>query len=54
MNQERLPQKKLNWCPSGRRRKGRLRNPWMLEVTTRMKEKGIINMEWIGSCVPNK
>ena len=34
MNEERLPQKMLEWCPLGRRRKGRPRNSWMPRVTT--------------------
>ena len=34
MDEERLPQKILTWCPSGRRRKGRPRNSWMQKVTT--------------------
>ena len=45
MDEERLPRKKLKWCPTGRRRKGRPRNSWMLEVTTGMREKGINNLE---------
>ena len=32
----------LEWYPPGRKRKERLRNSWMQEVTTRMREK-----EWI-------
>ena len=50
MNEERLPGNILEGCLPGRRRrrKGRLRNSWMQEVTTGMKEKVIINnMEWI-------
>ena len=47
MDEERLPQKILTWCPSGRRRKGRPRNSWMPKVTTEMREKGINSMEWI-------
>ena len=34
-------------CPPGRRRKGRPRNLWMQKVTTRMREKGINNLEWV-------
>ena len=41
MNEERLPQEDLKWCPPGRRRKGRPRNSWMQEVTTGVREKGI-------------
>ena len=33
MEEERLPRKILEWCPPGRRRKGRPRNSWMQEVT---------------------
>ena len=31
---------KLEWCPLGRRRKGRPRNSWIQEVTTGMRKKG--------------
>ena len=41
MDQERLPRRILEWCPPGRRRKGRPRNSWMQEVTTGMRERGI-------------
>ena len=37
----------IEWCPPGRRKKGRPRNSWMQEVTTGMREKGINTMEWI-------
>jgi hypothetical protein len=43
IHEKRLPRKILEWCPPGRRRKGRLRNSWMHG----MREKGINNMEWI-------
>ena len=46
MNEERLPQKSLQWC-SPRRRKGRPRNSWMQEVTTGTRKKGINNIQWI-------
>ena len=36
----------LEFCPFRRRRKGRSQNSWILEVTTRMREKGIDNMKW--------
>ena len=39
MDKERLPANILEWCLPGRRRKGRLRNSWMKEVTTEMKER---------------
>ena len=50
MNEERLPEKILEQCPSGKRRKGKPRNSWMQEETTGMREKpnGIaqqVNME---------
>ena len=47
MNEKRLSQKMLEWCPPGRRRrrKRRPRNSLMLEVKTVMKEKGIANIE---------
>ena len=39
MKDERLPRKILEWCPPGRRRKGRARNSWMLDVTTEMRKR---------------
>ena len=36
--QARLPRRILEWCPPGRRRKGRPRNTWMQEITTGMRE----------------
>ena len=39
MEEERLPRKILEWCPTGRR-KGRSRNSCMQEETTGMREKG--------------
>ena len=36
-DEERLPRRILEWCPHGRRRKGRPRNSWMQEVTTGMR-----------------
>ena len=39
---------KLFRCPPGTGKKGTLRNTWMQEVTTEMREKGISNMEWNG------
>ena len=47
MGQERLPRRILELCPPGRRRKGRPRNSWMQEVTTRMRERGIGDLEWV-------
>ena len=37
----------LEWCPPGRKRKGRPQNYWMQEVSTGMREKEINNMGWI-------
>ena len=45
MGQGRLPRRILELCPPGRRRKGRPRNSWMQEVTTRMSELA----SWNGS-----
>ena len=49
MVKERLPRKKLEWCPSGRRRKRIPQNSWMQEVTTGMRkrerERGISDKE---------
>ena len=47
MDQERLPRRILEWCTPGRRRRGRIRNSWMQEVTTRMRERGIGDLEWV-------
>ena len=47
MDEERLPRKILEWCPSGRRRKGRPLNSWMEQVTIKLIEKGINNLGWI-------
>ena len=46
MNDGRLPQKMLEWCPPGRRRRktSKLSDAG---VTTGMREKGINNIEWI-------
>ena len=45
MDQERLPRRILEWCPPGRRIKGRLRNSWMQELTTEMREREIGDLE---------
>ena len=47
MYQERFPRRILEWCPPGRRRKERLRNSWMQEVTTGMREREIGDLEWV-------
>ena len=47
IDQERIPRRNLEWCPAGRRRKERSRNSWMQEVTTRMRERGIGDLEWV-------
>ena len=46
MDQERVPRKNLEKCPTGRR-KGRPRNSWMQEITTGMRERGIGDLEWL-------
>ena len=57
MNEEKLPRKILEWCPSGRRRKrrrirkGTPRNLWIQEIIMknekiRMRDKAINNKEW--------
>ena len=50
INEERLPQKVVEWLPPARIRKGRPRNLLMQEVTSGMREKGINN----GSIGKNK
>ena len=47
MDQGRLPRRIIEWCPPGRRKKGRPQNSWMQEVTTGMREKGIDDLEWV-------
>ena len=47
MDQERLLTRILEWCPPGRRRTGRLRNFWIQEVTTGMRERGIGDLKWV-------
>ena len=37
----------IEWCPPGRRRKGRSRNSWMQEAITGMRERGIGDLEWV-------
>ena len=47
MNEERLPRKMLEWCPSGRRRrKGRPQNSSMQEVKSE-REKGFNDFDWM-------
>ena len=43
----RLARKILEFCPPGRRRKGRPRNSWLQEVITGTREREIYNFEWI-------
>ena len=45
MDEERLLRKILELCTPGRRRRGRLRHSWMQEVTTRLREGGINDLE---------
>ena len=47
MDEERLPQKMLEWYPPERRREGRPREFWMQEGRAEMRKMGINNMEWI-------
>jgi len=47
MDQKRLPRRILEWCPLGRRRKGRPRNSWMQGLQTAMRERGIGDLEWV-------
>ena len=48
VNEKTIHPKILEWCPPGERRMGIPRNSWMQKVTTRMREKGTVTMEWIG------
>ena len=50
MNEERLSQNNMERCPHERRRKERLRNSWMQEVTTGIREKEI-NRIFVGKHV---
>ena len=45
MDHERLPKRILEWCPPGRRRKGRPRKSWRQEVTTGMRKRRIGDRE---------
>ena len=47
MDQGILPRRILEWCPPGRRRKGRPRNSWMQEIITGMREWGFGDLEWV-------
>ena len=47
LDQEWLPRRILQWCPPGRRGKGRPRNSWMQEVTTGMRKREIGDLEWV-------
>ena len=47
VDQEGLPRRILEWCPPGRRRKGRPWNSWMQEVITGIRERGICDLEWV-------
>ena len=47
MDEERSPPKILEWCPPGRRRKGRPRNLCTQEVTTGMIGRRIDHFEWV-------
>ena len=47
MDEERSPRKIVDWCPPGRRKKGKPRKSWIQEVTTVMREKGVNNIECI-------
>ena len=47
MDQQRSPRRILEWCPPGRRRKGRPQNSWLHKVTTGMRERGICDLEWV-------
>ena len=47
MDEERLPGKSFEWCPLGKRIKGRPRNSRIKEVTVGMREKEFNNMEWV-------
>ena len=50
MTSERIPRKRLEWYPPERRRTRRERswNMWKQEVATKMREKGINSIKWIG------
>ena len=41
-------EKKFEWCPPGRRRKGRPGNSWMQEVTTGMRERERVGNKQLG------
>ena len=47
MDEERLPRKNLEWCPLGKRRKGRPWNLWMQEVQQEWERRELT--AWNGS-----
>ena len=47
MDQEKLRRRTLEWCPPGRRRKGKPRDSWMQELTTGIRERGVGDLEWV-------
>ena len=51
MNEERLPQRMLEWCPPERLKKGRPRNSWMQQITTEIRER--VSTTWNGSTEKN-
>jgi hypothetical protein len=51
MSEERLPQKILNWTPTGRRKRGRPETRWKKGVLRAMKEFGLRNGDFYGDWV---
>ena len=47
MDEEKLPRKILEWCPAGRIKKGKPRNPWMRRSQLKWEKGGIKNLEWV-------
>ena len=41
MPEETIPRRVWEWCPPGRRGRGRPRNTWMQEIMRGMKTKGL-------------
>ena len=46
MPEERIPRRVWEWCPPGRRGRGRSLNTWMQEIMTGMKTKGLEEEDW--------
>ena len=46
MEEGRLPKKVMNWSPRGRRKRGRPKLTWAVEIRGPMEEKGLMEEDW--------